>query len=292
MDESTTWVSKILNGSDLFWSRVRVTTSPTTAPVFEQTKLHTSRFEANSDGTVELFGTARYRDTLSVSGNAFGESGGVTNFTVNVGSGGIPTGWPQQNKNSLLGKTIRINDDGTVPADNPFIGSNDANDKIFTWGHRNRQGLTLDTDTGAIYLHEHGPRGGDEVNRLEPGKNYGWPAITYGINYSGAYVSPFTQHPTMEQPLKYWVPSIAPAGLAYYNGDVFPAWRGDLFVGALVNQDVRRLDMEDGKVVGEEILFTEIGERIRDVRVGPDGFIYILTDSSNGKIVRVIPADS
>ncbi|HIG42250.1 MAG: PQQ-dependent sugar dehydrogenase [bacterium] len=195
-----------------------------------------------------------------------------------------------QNKDSMLGKTIRINDDGSVPADNPFVGQ-EGNDKIFTWGHRNSQGLTLDTVTGTIYLHEHGPRGGDEVNKLEAGKNYGWPAITYGINYSGAYVSPFTEHPSMEQPLKYWVPSIAPSGLAYYNGDAFPQWKGDLFVGALVNKDVRRLDMENGQVVGEEILFAEMGERIRDIRVGPDGFIYILTDSSSGKIVRVIPAD-
>lgn len=197
-----------------------------------------------------------------------------------------------QNINSLLGKTIRINDDGTVPADNPFVGSGDGNEKIFTWGHRNPQGLTLDTDTGTIYLHEHGPRGGDELNRLEPGKNYGWPAITYGMNYSGAYVSPFTEHPSMEQPLKYWVPSVAPSGLAYYNGDAFPQWKGDLFVGTLVTKDVRRLDMENGKVVAEEILFAEIGERIRDVRVGPDGFIYILTDSSEGKIIRVVPKSS
>lgn len=197
-----------------------------------------------------------------------------------------------QNKNSQLGKTIRINDDGSVPADNPFAGSGDGNEKVFTWGHRNPQGLTLDTDTGTIYLHEHGPRGGDELNRLAPGKNYGWPAITYGMNYSGAYVSPFTEHPSMEQPLKYWVPSVAPSGLAYYNGDAFPQWKGDLFVGTLVNKDVRRLDMEDGKVVSEEILFAEIGERIRDVRVGPDGFIYLLTDSSDGKIIRVTPKDS
>ncbi|MCH7744389.1 MAG: PQQ-dependent sugar dehydrogenase [Proteobacteria bacterium] len=197
-----------------------------------------------------------------------------------------------QNKDSQLGKTIRINDDGSVPADNPFAGSGDGNEKVFTWGHRNPQGLTLDTDTGTIYLHEHGPRGGDELNRLAPGKNYGWPAITYGMNYSGAYVSPFTEHPSMEQPLKYWVPSVAPSGLAYYDGDAFPQWKGDLFVGTLVNKDVRRLDMENGKVVAEEILFAEIGERIRDVRVGPDGFIYILTDSSEGKIIRVVPKSS
>ena len=194
-----------------------------------------------------------------------------------------------QDKFSQLGKTIRINTDGSVPADNPFADGKEGNPKVWSWGHRNPQGLALDSATGAIYLHEHGPKGGDELNEVLPGRNYGWPMVTYGINYSGAYVSPFQTLPNIEPPLKYWVPSIAPSGLAFYGGDAFPEWQGDLFVGALVNKDVRRLDMEAGKVKAEEVLFSEIGERIRDIRTGPDGFIYILTDSAAGKIIRVVP---
>ena len=193
-----------------------------------------------------------------------------------------------QDINSELGKVLRINDDGSTPADNPFGEDNAA--RIWTWGHRNIQGLSLDRDTASIYLHEHGPRGGDELNVLEPGTNYGWPAITYGVDYSGAYVSPFTEAPGMAQPLKYWVPSIAPSGLAWYGGSAFPAWRGDLFVGALVDREVRRLDMEDGAVVAEESLFAELGERVRDVRDLGDGFLYLLTDGSQGKLIKVRPA--
>jgi len=191
---------------------------------------------------------------------------------------------------SQLGKTIRINTDGSVPADNPFVDGMQGNAKVWSWGHRNPQGLAADPATDIVYLHEHGPRGGDELNRIEPGKNYGWPLTSYGINYSGAYVSPFQTLSNIEPPLTYWVPSIAPSGLAFYNGDAFPEWQGDLFVGGLVSRDVRRLDIVDGKVKTEEILFREIGERIRDVRTGPDGFLYIITDSAAGKIIRVVPA--
>ena len=194
-----------------------------------------------------------------------------------------------QDKFSQLGKTLRLNTDGSVLSDNPFADGQQGNPYVWSYGHRNPQGLALDTATGNIYLHEHGPKGGDELNLVEPAHNYGWPAITYGINYSGAYVSPFTTLPGMEQPLTYWVPSIAPSGLTYYDGTAFPAWQGDLFVGTLVNLDVRRLDMENGKVVAEEIMFTEIGERVRDIRSGPDGFLYILTDGANAKMLRVVP---
>jgi glucose/arabinose dehydrogenase len=194
-----------------------------------------------------------------------------------------------QDKFSQLGKTIRFNTDGSIPADNPFADGQQGNPYVWSYGHRNPQGLALDSATGDVYLHEHGPKGGDELNLVKPARNYGWPAITFGINYSGAYVSPFTTLPGMEQPLTYWVPSIAPSGLAYYGGTAFPAWQGDLFVGALVNKDVRRLDMENGKVVSEEVLFSEIGERIRDIRSGPDGFLYILTDGAPGKVIRVVP---
>jgi len=149
----------------------------------------------------------------------------------------------------------------------------------------------LDGDTGQVYLHEHGPRGGDEINVIAPGLNYGWPAITYGRDYSGAHVSPFTEADGMEQPLLYWVPSIAPSGMAWYGADVFPAWRGDLMIGALVDKEVRRVDIEDGQVIGEQSLFKELDARIRDVRVGIDGHLYLLTDGEDGKLIKVSPAD-
>ena len=136
-------------------------------------------------------------------------------------------------------------------------------------------------------MHEHGPRGGDELNLVLPGKNYGWPAVTEGVDYSGAYISPFTEHPDMERSLITWSPSIAPSGLAYYGGTAFPAWRGSLFVGALVDREVRRLSLQDGKVVDEERLFSELEMRIRDIREGPDGLLYLLTDE--GSFIRIAP---
>lgn len=190
-----------------------------------------------------------------------------------------------QNPHLLLGKTARIERDGSIPADNPFADGEAGHPAVWTWGHRNPQGLVRDPLTGNVYLHEHGPRGGDEINLLRPGANYGWPAITYGMDYSGAYVSPFTEHPGMEQPLKYWVPSIGPSGLAIYYGEQFPEWNGSLLVGALVNRDVRRVTLNADGGTTEEVLFSEIGERMRDVRVAPDGAIYLVTDA--GSIYRV-----
>ncbi len=192
-----------------------------------------------------------------------------------------------QNIDSNLGKTIRINADGGIPPDNPFVERGGPGAAVWSYGHRNPQGLIVDPATGIVYQHEHGPRGGDELNRIEPGHNYGWPAICWGIDYSGAGISPFTELPGMEQPLTYWVPSIAPSGLAIYHGERFPEWEGDLFVGALVNREVRRLEMEDGKVVAEHAMFSELGERIRDVRVSPDGYLYLVTDGAPGKVIRV-----
>jgi len=194
-----------------------------------------------------------------------------------------------QDIHSELGKILRINDDGTVPPDNPLVA--EGANRVWTYGHRNTQGLVLDGDSDTVYMHEHGPRGGDEVNRVRPGVNYGWPAITYGIDYSGAYVSPFTEADGMAQPMTYWSPSIAPSGMAWYGGDKFPEWRGDLFIGALVDKEVRRLDLEDGVVISDTALFSELGERIRDVRDLGDGYLYLLTDSAEGSLVRVRPAN-
>lgn len=192
-----------------------------------------------------------------------------------------------QATSSELGKVLRIHDDGRVPRDNPF--SDPGSERVWSLGHRNPQGLALTAD-GIVYLLDHGPRGGDELNRLQPGNNYGWPAATHGVDYSGALVSPFTDLPGMTPPLHYWVPSIAPSGMTWYDGDRFPQWRGRLLVGALAGMEARLLELEAGQVVGERALFTELGERIRDVRSGSDGFVYLLTDSEEGQLIRVRPA--
>jgi len=189
-----------------------------------------------------------------------------------------------QNLNTHFGKMIRMNPDGSAPADNPFP----QHPLIFSYGHRNPQGLAI-AQNGTIYEHEHGPRGGDEINVIKAGRNYGWPITTHGLDYNGAYVSPFKEREGIESPAYVWVPSIAPSGLAIYENDAFPAWKNSLFVGALVNNDVRRLTLEDGAVVGEEILFTELSQRIRDIRVSPDGLIYVITDGPEGQVVRVSP---
>lgn len=194
-----------------------------------------------------------------------------------------------QDLGNLMGKTVRIDIDGGVPDDNPLTGRDDALPQIYSYGHRNPQGLALAPD-GTLYLHEHGARGGDETNRVVPGANYGWPAVTHGIDYNGALISLFREAPGMVPPMHVWTPSIAPSGLAVYAGDRFPAWRGDLFVGALVNRDVRRLDVENGAVVAEEVLFAELGRRIRDVR-SHDGYLYVVEDGVDARIVRVEPAE-
>jgi len=193
-----------------------------------------------------------------------------------------------QNLGNHLGKLIRIRPDGSVPPDNPFIGRAGAKPEIWSYGHRNPQGLALHPTTGKLWEQEHGPRGGDEINIIEKGKNYGWPVIGYGIDYSGARIHDNTRKDGMEQPVWYWVPSIAPSGMAFYTGNLFPAWRGNLFVGALAGQLLARLELDGEKVLKEERL--EIRQRIRDVRQGPDGALWLATDSSDGRILRVAPA--
>ena len=186
------------------------------------------------------------------------------------------------------GKIFRINRDGSIPADNPFVGRDDAIPAIWSYGHRNAQGAALHPQTGALWQTEHGARGGDELNIPQAGRNYGWPVITLGINYNGQPIGAGEKTAEgMEQPIHSWTPSIAPSGLAFYTADRFPAWKGSLFVGALAFQRVVRLTLDGDKVVGEEPLLVDFGERIRDVRQGPDGYLYLLTDDAKGKLLRV-----
>ena len=193
-----------------------------------------------------------------------------------------------QNLGNHIGKIIRVRPDGSVPPDNPFVGRPGAKPEIWSLGHRNAQGLALDPATGKLWEHEHGPRGGDEVNVIEKGRNYGWPVIGYGIDYSGVRIHQSTHKAGMEQPVWHWVPSIAPSGMAFYTGGLFAPWRGNLFVGALAAQLLVRLELDGEKVTKEERL--QLRERIRDVRQGPDGALWLLTDSASGRILRLAPA--
>ncbi|MCK5911566.1 MAG: PQQ-dependent sugar dehydrogenase [Caulobacter sp.] len=194
-----------------------------------------------------------------------------------------------QHLDATLGKVIRVNADGSIPADNPFVKTPGAKPDIWSLGHRNIQAAALDP-AGVLWTVEHGARGGDELNRPEPGKNYGWPVVTYGEEYSGKPIpDSVTQKAGFEQPVYYWDPVIAPSGMAFYEASLFPALKGSLLIGSLRDQHVDRLVLKDGKVVGEERLFTDIGGRVRDVRVGPDGAIYVLTDEDNGKVIRITP---
>jgi glucose/arabinose dehydrogenase len=194
-----------------------------------------------------------------------------------------------QNLNSHLGKLIRLEKDGRVPADNPFRGRNDARPEIWSYGHRNIQGMARHPQTGAVWLHEHGAQGGDEINIPEKAKNYGWPVITHGIDYSGARIGIGSAAPGMEQPLLHWTPSIAPSGMAFYTGNRIPAWRGNLFVGSLKFGTLQRVVLDGTHVVRQERI--ELGNTIRDVRDGPDGYLYVATDSPRGRIMRIEPAD-
>lgn len=194
-----------------------------------------------------------------------------------------------QNKGNHLGAIIRIDRDGTVPADNPFVKQSYAKPEIYSYGHRNIQGLALQPGTGVVFEHEHGPRGGDEVNIIKPGRNYGWPEITYGLDYTGFKITDRTAAPGMEQPLIHWSPSIAPSGMAFYDGDLFPEWRGHLLVGALAGESLRVLEVDGDRIGQQQTYLKDLGERIRDVRVGPDGAVYLLTDSAEGRLLRLVP---
>jgi len=198
-----------------------------------------------------------------------------------------------QDKSSGLGKILRIDTNGAAAAGNPFAAEAGALAVVYSYGHRNVQGLAIDPVTGTVYQTEHGALSGDELNVIKPGLNYGWPVATYSVDYSGSEISPYTDRPGMEAPLAVWKPErFAPSGLAVYRGALFPAWEGDILAGGLAEQRVDRIDLDaSGKVLGREALFGELKERIRDVRVGTDGAIWLLTDTEDGKVLKVTPAN-
>ena len=196
-----------------------------------------------------------------------------------------------QKLDNHLGKVIRIRPDGSVPADNPFAGKAGAKPEIWSYGHRNAQGGAINPATGQFWEQEHGARGGDEINIPQAGKNYGWPLVSFGVNYDGSPVGTGkAEAPGIEPPIWHWTPSIAPSGMAFYTGDLFPAWKGSLFNGALAGRMLVRLELDGNKVVKEERLLQELGERIRDVRAGPDGALWLVTDKAAGRILRLSPA--
>jgi aldose sugar dehydrogenase len=197
-----------------------------------------------------------------------------------------------QDLSSGLGKIVRINPDGSVPKDNPFVGRTGARPEIWSYGHRNAQSAAFHPETGQLWTVEHGARGGDELNHPEAGKNYGWPVITYGVDYSGAKIGEGTAKSGMEQPVYYWDPVIAPSGMAFYTGDAFADWKGSILIGSLTPGLFVRLTLKEGQVAREERYLGDLQERIRDVQQGPDGFIYLVTDSPDGRLLRIRPATS
>ena len=213
---------------------------------------------------------------------------GRNNLYITLGERG--DGGRAQDVSDHAGSVIRIKDDGGIPADNPF-STGGGLPEIFTYGHRNQQGIALDPMDGSVWLHEHGPKGGDELNRLTPGGNYGWPEVTFGVNYNGTVISEKTQAPGIEDPLLYWVPSIAPSGITFYTGQSFSNWHNDIFIGALAGKHLRRIKRDGTGIIGQEVLLQNEVGRIRDVRTGPDGDIWFVTDESNGGLYRITPAE-
>lgn len=253
------------------------------------TRIVRARFDGNSLSDV----TPVFTTQPSKSGDAHfgGGMAWMADGTLLLGTGdGFYFREESQNLNSHLGKIIRIRDDGTVPEDNPFVGTANVKPEIYSYGHRHVQAIVIDQERNLIYAHEHGPRGGDELNIIVPGRNYGWPIISHGKDYSRALITPFTAYADMEQPLLYWTPSIAPAGVTLYDGELFPQWRRSFFVAALAEESVRRVPMSaEGEPGMQDTLFKELEQRIRDIQTGPDGALYFVTDEADGQLIRVTP---
>jgi glucose/arabinose dehydrogenase len=246
------------------------------------------RFEGDRLVDVEEIFEADARSDRSVHFGSRLVFDGKGHLFISIGERGVMQ--EAQNLANHQGTIVRLHDDGRVPADNPFVGREDARPEIYAYGIRSPQGLALHPTTGELWEAEHGPRGGDEINLVLPGRNYGWPVITYGINYNGQPISDITEKEGMEQPLHYWVPSIATSGLAFYTGDRFPHWKGDVFVGGLAGMHLARVRFQGTTPVEQEKLLTELGHRIRDVRSGPDGYLYLLVDAPNAPMLRLEPA--
>lgn len=255
---------------------------------------HTALWKARFDGRRFSGGDVIFRVTPDKKGTS--HPGGRLLFLpdktllLTVGDG-FDYKTAAQDLRSHLGKTLRLTRAGKTAADNPFVGRTDALPEIWTLGHRNAQGLTRDPHTGDIWLHEHGPRGGDEINLLRAGANYGWPVVTHGIDYDGKLISERAHAPEMERSMFYWAPSIAPSGLGFYRGSAFPDWDGKFFVGALASKNIVRVrrGKDTGFLVEDERMLSGYKKRIRDVREGPDGLIYILTDEEDGELLRLRP---
>ena len=254
---------------------------------------HTALFRARLDGDRLVDGRVIFRAAPDKSG--VGHPGGRlvflpdTTILLTVGDGFDYRDQAQQ-LGSDLGKIVRVDRDGRPAAGNPLADSSGARPELYTYGHRNSQGLLVDPRDGTVWEHEHGPRGGDEINRIGPGLNYGWPRTTFGIDYTGELISGKQLQKGIEPPVVVWVPSIAPSGFALYLADAFPEWTGDFFVGALAERTLRRVRVRNGELVLQEVLLRDLKARIRDVRVGPEGYLYLLTDDPKGSVLRLRPA--
>lgn len=266
------------------------------SPNANQTRVARARFDgtALTDWTV-IFEVNRTKEQGQHFGSRLGWLPDGT-LLVSIGDGGNPPVSldgdlirnQAQNLGVRLGKVVRLNDDGSIPTDNPFGNQDNADPAVWSYGHRNIQGLAVDPQTSQVWATEHGARGGDELNLLEVGENYGWPLVTHSREYSGGEISPDQSRPGLVDPKLVWEETTAPSGLMVYRGDRFPQWQGQLFAGGLVSQDVRRIEVDAaGTVISQEAI--SVGQRVRDVKQGPDGLIYILTDAPNGRLIRLEP---